>query len=99
MGVVNEIETLRAALLYWREEVSPYGEAAGQPYFDRPEVRPLSSAEIDTLRAQLAGTLRYVGYDPLRQQLLGTTLWESPEEARRQVPAPAVAVILLLPQE
>ena len=50
---VRERQTIRAALLFWREENVPHYEIQ-QHYFDIPDPVPLSGDEIDALRVRLA---------------------------------------------
>ena len=48
----RETATVLAALLYWREEMSPYGPPIMRPYFQSvgfPRTKPLSGREIDAL--------------------------------------------------
>lgn len=90
-----EIETLRAALLYWQEEICPHGEGAAKPYLEGADTRTLSAAEIDLLRTNLATSVRYAACEPLGQRLLGTELWDSPEEAVVATGGQAVALVLL----
>ena len=91
----QEIETIRAALLYWQEEMSPHADETGRPYFERAEVRPLLAADIDKLRAELASCVRYAIYEPVGQQLLSTVLWTTAEEAISQAGGKPIATVLL----
>ena len=90
-----EIETMRAALLYWQEEISPHGEAAARPYLEGAAARALSAPEIDLLRTNLASSVRYAACDPLGQRLLGTELWGSPEDAAVAAGGHTVAIVLM----
>lgn len=92
-----EIETMRAALLYWQDEMSPHSEETWRAYFDRADVQPLSGAGISQLRTELATCIRYAVYDPVNEQLLNTTLWITPEEAIVQGGHPAVATVFAPP--
>jgi len=49
---VRERQTIRAALLFWREENVPHEEIQ-RHYFDIPDPQPLTGDEIDALRARL----------------------------------------------
>ena len=91
----SEIETMRAALLYWQQEICPHGETAAKPYFEESEARPLSASEIDTLRQTLASRVRYAIYDEANQQLLTTALWSSGDDAAREAKGQGVAAVIL----
>jgi hypothetical protein len=52
----QEIATILAALLFWREEMCPHAEAVMQPYFESvglPTAVPLGAAEITALSERL----------------------------------------------
>ena len=91
----SEIETMRAALLYWQEEICPYGEAAARTNFEEDDARPLSASQIDRLRQTLASRVRYAIYDAANQQLLTTALWSSGDEAAREAKGQGVAAVIL----
>ncbi len=60
MYTKRETATILAALLYWREELSPHGPKIMRPYFKAvglPRVRPLSADEIIKLSARLRASL------------------------------------------
>lgn len=48
----RERQTIRAALLFWREENVPHGDIQ-HFYFDIPDPDPLSGDEVDALRVRL----------------------------------------------
>lgn len=53
---VRERQTIRAALLFWREENVPHVDIQ-RFYFDISDPDPLTGEEIDTLRARLNSLL------------------------------------------
>ena len=78
----RELATLRAALLFWKEEMSPHDEQTMQPYFDGSAVEPLSTSEVEQMRAQLhPAFVRYVHLDVGNQQLVDRQLLVTPAEA------------------
>ncbi|HEV7280415.1 MAG TPA: hypothetical protein VGN57_09410 [Pirellulaceae bacterium] len=46
----RELATIRAALAYWRDEMTPHGTEAQAPYFGQELIVPLTEAEIERLR-------------------------------------------------
>lgn len=94
----RELATLRAALLFWKEEMSPHGEQSMQPYFDGPAVEPLSAIEIEQLRSQLDPSLvRYAQLDVATLQLVEGQLLTTPEEALLNWGKAAQVATVLLP--
>lgn len=49
----RELATIRAALAYWRDEMTPHGVEPQAPYFDQKRPDPLSEADIERLRERL----------------------------------------------
>lgn len=90
-----EIETIRAALLFWQEEICLHGEAAATPYFEGSPARALSAAEIENVRAILAMNVRYAICDRAGMQLLSTELWATPDEAAAKARNQSVATVVL----
>ena len=97
MITTRELATLRAALRYWQEEMCPHGADAMRPYFDQPEVEPLSSDEIDELRQPLATTVRYALWTGEADRLADTEMFTSAEAAIRAAESGSQAVTVLLP--
>ena len=93
-----EIETIRAALLYWQQEICPHGELAARPYLEGDHIRPLSAAEIDSLRTCLTGDFRYANFVLAEGQMLSRKVWQSPDDAASEAGDHAgVVTVLLLP--
>lgn len=52
----REIATIRAALLFWREEMCPHDPAIMQPYFETvgcSDIAPLTASELENLSERL----------------------------------------------
>lgn len=89
----REVATMRAALLYWRQEISPHGDEAASPYLEPPDVRPLDIEEIDRLRVQLHSQVRYVSFDPATNSLASLELL--PVVGEPAAPSSSVATVIL----
>lgn len=95
----RELATLRAALLFWKEEMCPHGEQFMQPYFDGPAVEPLSALELEQLRAQLdPAFVRYAPFDLVKQQLVDGQLLTTPAEVLLTWGKAAHVATVLMPQ-
>ena len=60
MYTKREMATILAALLYWREELTPHGASIMRPYFKAvrlPRTRPLSADEIIKLSKRLRSNI------------------------------------------
>ena len=56
MITLRELATTLAALMYWREEITPSGNRAARPYMKAvgmAKVEPLTAQEIERLSARL----------------------------------------------
>jgi len=92
----HDIETIRAALTFWREEISPHGESAARPYFESTVARVLSEIEVEALRDRLAqALLRYAVVEKAGKKLASIQLYGTPEEAATVAGAAQVATIIL----
>jgi hypothetical protein len=91
----RELATIRAALGYWRDEMTPHGTEAQAPYFDEEGADPLSAADIgrlhEALRTAAVRRARFEGLTALR--LL------SAAEAASAVDRERLAVVLIPPQD
>ena len=75
MLTMRELATLRAALLFWKEEMGPHGKQVMQPYFEGLSVETLSNLEVEQLRSQFQPALvRYAQLDNDKQQLVNGQL-------------------------
>jgi hypothetical protein len=92
----RELATLRAALLFWKEEMCPHDASLVRPYFDTPVVESLSASEIDQLRVLLdQAFVRYANYDATTDTLATAQLLATPAEALRAWGAAQIATVLL----
>lgn len=69
----RHLVTLRAALLFWQEEIAVHEPAVAMPYLDEPDIQPLSAAEIESLREQLR-KVRYALFDRQSDRFLALDL-------------------------
>ena len=56
MITLRELATTLAALMYWREEITPSGKRVARPYMKAvgmPDIEPLTAQEIERLSARL----------------------------------------------
>ena len=66
----GDLATVRAALLFWYEEMAPHGVEIMQPYFDSPEAEPLSAEEVSRLRERFVpSAARYALYSAKANRL------------------------------
>jgi len=79
----RHLALIRAALLFFDEEMSPHGPAVARPYFEVPLDRDLAPEEAEQLR-QLLQTceLKYACGDSSGTHLLSPELTASVEKAR-----------------
>ena len=91
----RQVATLRAALLYWQEEMCPHGELGMQPYLESPGLEPLSAAETAELRDRLNRNVCYAVYDSAKKRLNGSELFQEYQEAQLAAGSLTVAAVLL----
>jgi len=92
----QEIETIRAALQFWCEEIAPHGESAARPYLESAEAKPLSALETNKLRNRLAQALwRFAVVEPSRDRLANVQLYGTLEEAAAVAGSAQVVTVLL----
>lgn len=91
----RHLATLRAALLYWQEEISPHEPAVAQPYLESADRTPLNTEEIAELRKKLEVGIRYAIYDPSRQRLDDLELFAELEEVQQVAGELPIATVLL----
>ena len=83
---LREWATIRAALLFWQEEMCPSGSTIMRPYYDvEVEVEEsLGAEEVEGLRARLSeSSVRYAAFDPATGRLASIELIVDAEEAIR----------------
>lgn len=91
----DDVATLRAALLYWLEEICPHGAAAIRPYLDPPDARILSAEEVADLRESLRVHVRYAIYDASQDRLADTKLYTVHEVALEEAGVRTVATVII----
>lgn len=79
----RDLKLLRAALLYWQQEMSPHGAECAAPYFDGPVAdNGLSGEKAEDLRQQLGRCeLRYGRCSADHTEMVDHRLCNSLEEA------------------
>jgi hypothetical protein len=93
----RQVATLRAALLFWQEEMCPHDEATRQPYYDEPDVGSLTAVEISFLRDRLSSDVRFALYDPAKHELQGPILYNNRNEAELAAEGLKIATVILPP--
>ena len=91
----RHLATIRAALLYWQEEMCPHGSEVMQPYFEMEQREPLSREEIAQLRAGLEQSLRYAVYDGTLNQLASAELFLNYATAKIAAGGLGVAIVVI----
>lgn len=92
----DDLATVRAALLFWSEDMAPHGVEIMQPYFDAPDAEPLSADDVSRLRDQLVhSAIRYALYSSNTNQLASLNLFPTPGAADFS-DAPDIRVATLL---
>lgn len=99
MLTLRDLVTIRAALLFWQEEMCPHGFAITQPYLDSPQIRPLTAKGISRLRRQLQRRrVQYALYNPIHKRLATDRAFSSLAIARKECKRPLVPVAVLIPE-
>jgi hypothetical protein len=76
----RHLATIRAALLFWREEI--HWPVLMQPCFENQDEVPLAPHEVDRLRSVLQfANLRYANYQAATDRLTDQRLFSTVEEA------------------
>jgi hypothetical protein len=91
----RHVATLRAALLFWQEEMCPHGQEAMQPYLESSGLEPLSEEETADVRDRLSSNVCYAVYDPARERLDGTELFLDISEAELAAGGQMLATVIL----
>jgi len=91
----RQVATLRAALLYWQEEMCPHGNEAMQSYLEPAGLDPLSEEETAELRDRLSSNVRYAVYDMAKERLDGPELFLDIQEAKLAAGGANLATVIL----
>ncbi len=98
MITTRELDTVRAALRYWQEEMCPHGVEAMQPYFDQTHAESLSSGEIEKLRLRFSpANVRYGPLDAGEDRFATTELFPSVDAALQATERGDRVATVLLP--
>jgi hypothetical protein len=90
------LAAIRAALLFWMEEMAIHNPEVARPYWDTASFEPLSVSELESLRNQLT-FVHYVAYDPVQGALTSTRLCTSADLDVAAVASSNWAAVLLPP--
>ena len=94
----DQVTTIRAALLYWQEEMCPHGEEVRLPYLDAAITASLSAQEVADLRSRFTPAgVRYALYDHKQARLSSTEVFSQPELAVQQTSDATKVATLFLP--
>ena len=88
------IAVLRAALLFWQEEIAIHEPGIGYSYWQDQPYDPLSPDEVDELRRQLSFA-KYLQVDPETARLVTTELLSAADLAASTIPLQAIAIVIL----
>jgi len=88
------IAVIRAALLFWQEEIAIHEPGIGYSYWQDQPYDPLSPDEVDELRRQLSFA-KYVQVDPETARLVTTEFLSAAELAASTIPLQAIAIVIL----
>jgi hypothetical protein len=87
------IAVIRAALLFWQEEIAIHEPGVGYPYWEDQPYDPLSPDEVAELRRHLR-FVKYVRVDPENGSLLTTDLLSAADLAASALPPRQVAIVI-----
>ena len=90
------LAAIRAALLFWMEEMAIHNPEVARPYWDTASFEPLSVTELEALRNQLT-FVHYVAYDPVQGALTSTRLCTAADVDVAAVASSNWATVLLPP--
>ncbi len=80
----RHLATIRAALLFWKEEIAVHNARIATPYLEDDTILPLEFNEVEQLR-RCFQRVRYVAYDPQTDTLLSQEfLHDAPEQDLRK---------------
>ena len=88
------VAVLRAALLFWQEEIAIHEPGVGYGYWQDQPYDPLSPDEVAELRRHLR-FVKYVRVDPDTASLATTDLLSAAELAESAIPPRVVAIVIL----
>lgn len=90
----RDLATVRAALLYWREEIAIHEPEVALPYLEDRSLRPLECDEVEQLRGRFQN-VRFVAYDRQLDTLLSQEFLRSMREEELLSKDDAIATVIL----
>jgi len=92
---LHHLNSIRAALRYWLEEVCPHGDEAVAPYLDHRDQPALSGVGVERLLWRFhPSAVRYDFYDLRRSRLKSRRLFSLEDEALGKLDPETVATVL-----
>ncbi len=88
------VAVIRAALLFWQEEISIHEPGVGYSYWEDQPFDPLSPDEVAELRRHIR-FVKYVRVDPETGSLSTTDLLSAADVAASAIPPRQVAIVIL----
>jgi hypothetical protein len=88
------IAVIRAALLFWQEEIAIHEPGVGYSYWEDQPYDPLSPDEVAELRRHLR-FVKYVQVDPETARLTTAELLSAADLAASAIPVRAIAIVIL----
>ena len=99
MLTASQLATVRAALLFWQEEMATNPPDFMRPFLDLSDMKPLSVKDVQELREQFDPRfVRYAIYDADNDALADLRLFADSDDARQQTRPGNVVVTVLLPR-
>ena len=95
----DQLATVRAALLFWEEEICPHPTEVGMPYYDEVVSEPLSAQAVADLRSRFhTSNVRYALCDSTCTRLASTQLFTTGNHAVQHTDEPTLVASLILPR-
>ena len=88
------VAVIRAALLFWQEEIAIHEPGVGYSYWHEQPYDPLSPDEVAELRRHL-GFVKYVQVNPDTGRLATAELLSAADLAALAIPPRQVAIVIL----
>lgn len=90
----RHLATVRAALLYWKEEIAVFEPEIALPYLEDRSLRPLEVDEVEQLRVRFEN-VRYVAYSQKLDNLLSLELLLAQQEEDLVLQEKSIATVIL----
>lgn len=93
----DQLATVRAALLFWQEEICPHTPEVSLPYLDVATTEILSAEAVAELRSRFTSVdIRYVLINRHMNQLISRELFDNADDALQRGEGSAVIASVLL---